>query len=234
MTIQSHVDPKGIERYLESYDQSLIHEELLGATTSQASEEKDTFPILFFAAERNSPEILNVLCERGADVDGRAEPSGLPLLAYTILSAERNLSDTTNTLIALLAMGANSSDVPRDMWSDYDARPKNAGPKESQAKDASTEWCTAEIRDQLVRTLTSLPLASSGMTISKTEAKNSRGKHNSKSFTSYGSRLSRVNSGPLWQEDWQMSCRFYPSTKGDKLLRPTNPCAVSGRKFASI
>lgn len=81
------MDPKCIERYLESYDQSLIHEELLGTTTSRASEDNDTFPILFFAAERNSPEILNMLCERGADVDGRAEPSGLPLLAYTILSS---------------------------------------------------------------------------------------------------------------------------------------------------
>lgn len=150
--IQKHVDPKCIERYLGSYDQSVMQNELLDST-SPASEDGNMFPILYFAAERNSREIVNMLCYRGANIGARAQPSGLPLLAYTIMSAEYNLSDTTDTVVALLSMGAIPNDIPRDMWCDYVARPKNADPKDSLAKNVGEEWCTAEIRDALCRTL---------------------------------------------------------------------------------
>lgn len=146
------MDPKCIERYLESYDQSVIENKLLCAISS-TSEDRDAFPILYFAAERNSPELVRMLCQRGADPDGRAEPSGLPLLAYTIMSAEYNLSDTTDTVIALLAMGAIPTGIPRDMWCDYVASPKNANSSEPQGIDGNVEWCKTEIRDALCRTL---------------------------------------------------------------------------------
>ena len=150
--IQNHVDAKCLERYLESYSRSKIQLKLLDPILS-TSEGGVSFPILFFAAERNSPEIVNMLCQRGATADGRAQPSGIPLLAYTIMSAEYNLSDMTDTLVALLAMGANPEDVPRHMWCDYVTSPKNDSPIDSQAENASTRWCTAEVRDALCRTL---------------------------------------------------------------------------------
>lgn len=151
--IQNHVDPKCIERYLESYDQSVVDIRL--CATWSASEGGDAFPILFFAAERNSPEIVEMLCERGALVNDRAEISGLPLLAYTIMSAEYEFSDTTDTLVALLEMGADPNDIPRDMWCDYVASPQSDRPEDedSQPEDYNAEWCTAEIRDALCRTL---------------------------------------------------------------------------------
>lgn len=117
------------------------------------TEDEATFPILFFAAERNSPQIVNMLCQRGATVDGRAQPSGIPLLAYTIMCAEYNLSDTTDTLVALLAMGANPNDIPWDMWWNYAKSPKNDGPNDPHTVDIITPWCTLEIRDALCRTL---------------------------------------------------------------------------------
>ena len=147
--IQNHVDTKCIERYLESHELSEIQGELLDASSSSS----ERFPILFFAVERNSPEVVNMLCQRGANADGRAEPSGIPLLVYTIMSAEYNLSDTTDTLVALLAMGAHPSDVPRDMWCNYVTSPKIDGPNTSQAENAHTQWCTLEIREALCRTL---------------------------------------------------------------------------------
>lgn len=150
--IQNHVDAKCIERYLESYGQSGIQLRLLDPILS-TSEGGARYPILFFAAERNSPEIVNMLCQRGATAEGRVQPSGISLLAYTIMSAEYNLSDTTDTVVALLAMGANPKDVPRDMWCDYVTSPKNDSPNDSQAENASTRWCTAEVRDALCRTL---------------------------------------------------------------------------------
>lgn len=150
--IQNHVDAKCIERYLGVCDRSGVQARLLDPILL-TSEGGARYPILFFAAERNSPEIVHMLCKRGATADFRAEPSGIPLLAYTIMSAEYSLSDTTDTLVALLAMGANPSDVPRDLWCDYVTSPKNDSRNDSQAGDASTRWCTAEIRGVLCRTL---------------------------------------------------------------------------------
>lgn len=149
--IQNHVDSKYIERFLENYERSYVEEKLLSGVSS-ASEGGATFPILYFAVERNSPEMVNMLCQRGANAKVRTEPSGLPVLAYAIMSAEYNISDTTDTVVALLAMGAIPGDVPRDMWCDYAASPKKEVPMDSQAQDG-TGWCTAAIRDALCRTL---------------------------------------------------------------------------------
>ena len=93
-----------------------------------------------------------MLCQRGADIDRTLKPSGIPLLAYTIMSSEYSLSDTTDTLAALLAMGANPRDIPRDMWCDYVTSVKNENPKGWHAEDANTGWCTAELRRALSRT----------------------------------------------------------------------------------
>ena len=143
---------KCIERYLESFDRSHIQGKVLDAMLS-TSKGGARFPILFFAAERNSPEIATMLCQRGADMDRRLEPSGIPLLAYTIMSSEYSLVDTTDTLVAMLAMGANRRDIPRDMWCDYVTSVKNENPKDWHAEDPSTRWCTAELRKALCRTL---------------------------------------------------------------------------------
>ena len=151
--IQSHVDVKCIERYLEGFDRAHIQGKLLDAILP-TSKGGARFPILFFAAEQNSPEIVTMLCQRGADVDRRLEPSGIPLLAYTTISSEYSLSDTTDTLVALLAMGANPRDIPRDMWCDYATSVKNENPKDWHVEDPSTRWCTAELRGALSRTLT--------------------------------------------------------------------------------
>ena len=142
---------KCIERYLENFDPSHIKGKLLDAILS-TSEGGARFPILFFAAERNSPEITTMLCQKGADIDRRLEPSRIPLLAYTIVSSEYSLSDTTDTLVGLLAMGANPRDIPRDMWCDYVTSVKNENPKDWHAEDPSTRWCTAELRRALSRT----------------------------------------------------------------------------------
>ena len=40
----------------------------------------------------------------------------LPLLAYSVLSAEYLLSDTTDTVISLLALGAKPTDIPQALW----------------------------------------------------------------------------------------------------------------------
>ena len=72
------MDVKCIERYLENFDQSHIQGKLLDTIVS-TSKGGARFPILFFAAERNSPEIVIMLCQRGADIDRRLEPLREPI-----------------------------------------------------------------------------------------------------------------------------------------------------------
>ena len=116
-----------------------------------------SFPILYFAAERNSPEIVRILYHAGANPAQSIVPydsttSGLPLLPYTILSAEYKLVDTTDTVVALLAMGASPYNVPKDMWQDYLKAPTKDRPREADAYDMHETWCTTEVREALCRT----------------------------------------------------------------------------------
>lgn len=111
-----------------------------------------SFPILYFAAERNSSELLRVLHRAGADLNQCAQPSGLPLIAYAVLSAEYELSDTTDTVISLLTLGAKPTDIPKDMWENpLKAPTRDAAPAITQNWDLY--WCTAEIRVALCENL---------------------------------------------------------------------------------
>lgn len=153
--IQNGVDEKCIERYLTQHNESEIAEKLCKSV--QTSLRAPFFPILYYAAERNSPEIVRILCHAGAKPSETIkldDPAifGLPLLPYTILSAEYKLADTTATVIALLAMGASPYDVPKDMWQDYLRAPTKEKPKEIGAFDMHEAWCTTEIRETLCKT----------------------------------------------------------------------------------
>ncbi|KAL8814672.1 MAG: hypothetical protein Q9223_006121 [Gallowayella weberi] len=66
------------------------------------------------------------------------------------MTADYNLSDTTDTLSALLAMGADPYDLPQDMWFDFIKNPTKVG--NSEAEQAKYDWCSLEIRAALCRT----------------------------------------------------------------------------------
>ena len=154
--IQNGVDEKCIERYLTQQEESEIAEKICKPV--QTNSGTPFFPILYYAAERNSPKIVRILCHAGADPSqtiGLSSPASfdLPLLPYTILSAESKLADTTDTVVALLAMGASPYDVPKDMWQDYLKAPTKADVNQLGAYDVHEAWCTAEIREALCKTL---------------------------------------------------------------------------------
>ena len=115
----------------------------------------DSFPILFFAVEQNSPEIVRVLCKAGADPSRKSESTALPLLAYVIVSAEYDLSDTTDTLIALLAEGARPEQLPSDLWEAPLKPPRADAPNALEGSVFGFHgWCTPELRKALARNLT--------------------------------------------------------------------------------
>ena len=158
--IQKQVDPQRIRTYLDQYGASETRSALCKWIPIFDNGVK--YPILFFAAEANSPEFVRMLCKAGADPKLRcisfASRSCLTVLSYTVLSAEYTLSDTTDTVLALLAMGACPSQVPSDLWYDYLAVPKRDSPNEYEnyfvgKDDGDPEWCTTEVRHALCRTL---------------------------------------------------------------------------------
>lgn len=153
--IHNGVGEKCIERYLGQHNESEIAEKLCQPV--QTSSGATSFPVLYFAAARNSPEIVRILCHAGADpaqsiVRYDSTTFGLPLLPYTIVSAEYKQVDTTETVVALLAMGASPYDVPKDMWHDYLKAPTKDRPRELEADDMHETWCTNEVRKALCKT----------------------------------------------------------------------------------
>ena len=112
--IQNQLSTKCIERYISKFTQSLVKSQICFGV--YAGFGVPSCPILFFAIEQNSPELIRLLCKAGALVGQKATPSGLPPLAYAVLSAEYSLVDTTDVIITLLAIGAEPKDIPEDMW----------------------------------------------------------------------------------------------------------------------
>lgn len=102
--IQNGLSPSAISRYLDRWPASRVKHELCQTIKGVY---RIKHPILFYAVERNSPEIVRILCRAGADPSQPTQPLGLPVLAYCIFSAEYELCDTTDCLFALLAMGAD-------------------------------------------------------------------------------------------------------------------------------
>ena len=144
-----------IETYLKKYDAETVQSKLRMLVHSILGECR--VPILFFAVECNSPQLVSLLCRFGAGTGDRAYPSGLPVLAYSVIRAEYDVSDTTETLIALLAAGASSTDIPKDMWQPYIEPPKITEPQEKKdgwGKRKVSDWCTNEVRKALCRSLT--------------------------------------------------------------------------------
>lgn len=153
--IQNQADPNSVATYLRSYSKSTVEYQL--GTEVETAPGGPFFPILYFAVERNSPEIVRTLCDAGAQPSQRMRPLGLaiirpPVLAYAIFSAEYDLVDTTDTVIALLAKGADSGDVPKDMWEEYIKAPTKNAPDRAETEEYDL-WCTPELRQALCRNL---------------------------------------------------------------------------------
>ena len=155
--MQHEADPKTIRSYLDRFKSpDNVVNELQNSL--EAAPGGPFVPILYFAVERNSPEIIRILCGVGAQLSQRIQPLGLdivklPLLAYAVLSAENDLSDTTDTFITLLAMGSDPSDIPRDMWQDYLKTPSKDTTGNTDHEVSGELWCTPKLREALCRNL---------------------------------------------------------------------------------
>ncbi|KAL8712466.1 MAG: hypothetical protein Q9220_003314 [cf. Caloplaca sp. 1 TL-2023] len=148
--IQNGLSPSCISRYIDRWDIPKIEQGLRQPVNKYTIAQ--TYPILFYAVERNSPELIRLLCHRGVDPNGPGEPENLPILAYAIISAEYSLSDTTDCLFTLLAMGADPYQLPRDMWCEYVRAPTKTVLKASEEDVIKYRWLTVDARAALCRT----------------------------------------------------------------------------------
>ncbi|KAL8823713.1 MAG: hypothetical protein Q9191_005612 [Dirinaria sp. TL-2023a] len=149
--IQNGISVPCIERYVRKEPATSIEYELGVAVETKTLD--PGYPILFFAVERNSPKLIKLLCSLGACSKQRALLSKLPVLAYAVISAENQVLDTTPTVIALLASGANPRDIPEEMWRDYRKSPARLQTTPATESIDPLAWCTLEVQNALCRSL---------------------------------------------------------------------------------
>ena len=141
-----------IETYMKRYSPASLRSVFLDSVKGGSA--GVSYPILFFAVERNSPRLVSLLCRAGASPHMPAKPSLLPVLAYCVLSAEYKVTDTTDVFVALLAAGAYAVDIPPDMWENYTEAPKMINLKHDEPSASKEDrWCTTQIRKALCRNL---------------------------------------------------------------------------------
>ncbi|KAF2831746.1 P-loop containing nucleoside triphosphate hydrolase protein, partial [Ophiobolus disseminans] len=132
-----------IKWYIQSYQTSAKASELLS---------KDGWPALYYAAERNSGELITVLLQHGADAKSPKTTFSLPLIAYAIIHGHIDAVDTSEVVKLLLAAGYDPTTIPMDMWSKFLETPSDTpNPSIKVTEDAkrSSAWCTPKIRTVL-------------------------------------------------------------------------------------
>lgn len=150
--IQRGLEINSIQRYISAFPEATVR--LAFAQESVNSSHVGPWhPTLFYSIERKSPQLLRMLCEAGADPNCRSYPSRLTLLCYIVMSAEYELVDMTDCLVAALAMGADPEGIPRDMWVDYLKSPARQAPKQRSSPTDKVLY-QKEVRDALCRNLT--------------------------------------------------------------------------------
>jgi len=140
-----------IERYLSHYFDSIKSYGL--RVLVKCASKTSRFLVLFFVVERNSLELVRILCRLEVSLDKRVDSIGLPLLAYIIFHVEYKILDTLPTMIALLAARANSHEVPKELWQNYLKALGQFPIIEVANAKRSLRWCTIEVQDALSRTM---------------------------------------------------------------------------------
>jgi len=141
--LQNSFSFEHLKKYLESYRTEEVRDKL-----SFKIEIHDiSLTVLFFAVERNCTKTVRLLLELGALQNARMAPRSVPVLAFAILHAENDLSNTTDVATSLLGLGASPYDIPKDMWVDYMKAPRavrdvNRAPE----LGSNRQWCVPEFR----------------------------------------------------------------------------------------
>ncbi|QIX02150.1 hypothetical protein AMS68_007667 [Peltaster fructicola] len=143
--ISDRCSPTAVLFYLQSYPP-----EPTKVTLNQLVENKH--PLLFYAAERNSADIVRILLEFEASPEG-CDTQNIPVLAYAIMRSKFTILNPLEVVKTLLARGARPYVLPADMWTNYIRPPPVEPEKESLKSTRLTRWCTAQHRRLLAETM---------------------------------------------------------------------------------
>jgi hypothetical protein len=112
--------------------------------------------VLYYAAERNSSELVSIFLQHGVDADIGQHVFEIPLIAYVAIHGYREAVDTSDVMKLLLAGGTDPTIIPADMWMKYLETPQdttNKSVKVPQTAMNMSSWCTPIIRPDLARSL---------------------------------------------------------------------------------
>ena len=132
-----------IKRYIQSYR---------GSPNTNEALSHDGWPALYYAAHRNSDELMMLLLQHGVNARTSNTSFPIPLIAYAIIHGEQKAVDTSEVVKLLLAAGYDPTVITMDMWMNSLSTPHevpNPAIKVPEGAKRSASWCTPEFRPVL-------------------------------------------------------------------------------------
>lgn len=143
--IQKNCTVDAIKWYIQSYQSSATANKLLS---------NDGWPSLYYAAERNSGELITLLIQNGVDANPACITFSIPLIAYAIVRGNAEAIDTSEVVKLLLAADYDPTVIPFDMWFKYLETPTlqpNPSIKVPKDVQGSSTWCEKHDRSLLAQ-----------------------------------------------------------------------------------
>jgi hypothetical protein len=104
--VRSSCTSAAIKQYVQSHKIHGSDSELLSG---------EGWPALYYAARRNSPELVTILLQTGVDARTFKTSFSIPPLAYIIIYGQHKAIDASEVLKLLLAAGYDPTTIPMDM-----------------------------------------------------------------------------------------------------------------------
>ena len=141
--LQNRQPLREIQTYISRFDVKIVSSKINEPICCHGLAE--AVPILFFAVEHGLLDTIRKLVKAGANIEACSSQWQIPVLAYAVLLYDIDKKDTTEVFKLLLALGANSNQVPQDMWMSFIDAPKSQVTSTTNRR----EWCEAEIRNNI-------------------------------------------------------------------------------------
>jgi hypothetical protein len=145
--VHCNCTPAAIKQYIQSHKIQGSDGELLSG---------EGWPALYYAARRNSPELVAILLQAGVNARTFKTSFWIPLLAYVIIYGKHKAIDASEVLKLLLAAGYDPTTIPMDMWQNFLETPTDLpNPSIKIPDDAKwvSLWCTSRVRSILAASL---------------------------------------------------------------------------------
>jgi hypothetical protein len=145
--VQNNCSIDAIKWYIQSYQTNSRSKKLLIT---------EGWPALYYAAERNSGELVKLLSKAGVNAAKIGSIFSIPLVAYVVVHGHVKAIDTSAVLKTLLAAGYDPTVIPVDMWLNFLEIPRTAVDSSIELTDAArhaSAWCSSRVRRLLARSL---------------------------------------------------------------------------------